>query len=211
MKKGILAAGVVLLLTLAIPPQAAAKVDFGLGIKGGVCRLNVKSDFPSWPEKSGLTPTFGIFAVFNLGPTFVLQPELDYVRMGYIWWDYYLSVGKFVETYNTLQVPVLFKARLVRGGKIIPVVSAGPVLGILLSARVKHYDMDGVLAHEGDIKDLYRSVDLGAAFGAGVEILSGKLAFIVDVRYYLGLMDTDVSPDFAAKNAGLMVTGGIEF
>jgi len=68
------------------------------------------------------------------------------------------------------------EARLVRGGKIIPVVSAGPVLGILLSARVKFYDIDGVLAHEGDIKDLYRSVDLGAAFGAGVEILLGEIS-----------------------------------
>jgi hypothetical protein len=71
--------------------------------------------------------------------------------------------------------------------------------------------MNSGLTYAGDIKDLYRDFDLGAAFGAGVNIQVRNLRLIFDVRYYLGLTDVYRSADISVKNAGLMITGGLGF
>lgn len=212
MKKGVLTGGVVLLLAMFIPPQAAARIDFGLGIKGGLCASNVSWSLDNGSGGPFRRPTFGILAVFNLGSTFAIQPELDYVTTGFSWWIILPpEIAKYEDTLKYLQIPVLFKARLIPGGRIVPVVFAGPALGILLSAPVRTYDVNGSLVFERNARDIYRSVDLGAAFGVGAEILVGQIKLIVDVRYYQGLTDVYESPDFAVKNAGLMITGGIGF
>jgi len=130
--------------------------------------------------------------------------------MGYSWQDA-LGIGTHKYMLQYLQIPVLFKARLVRKGPVVPAVFAGPSLGILFRARFRYYDVNGGPPLIGDIKDLYRDVDLGGTFGAGANFRVRNLKLIFDVRYYLGLTDVDRSAENSVKNAGLMITGGLGF
>ena len=203
----------IVILGTVVPRTAAAETSLGLGIKGGPCNSNLKWSQDDGSGETFRKLTFGVFAEYSLSPAFAVQPELDFVTMGYSWWNLDPTspmMGKYEDTLQYLQVPVLFKARLLRGW-IVPSVFAGPSLGILLKAGFKYYDMAGGLTYAGDVKDLYRDFDLGAAFGAGVNIRVRNLRLIFDVRYYLGLTDVYRSADISVKNAGLMITGGLGF
>lgn len=201
----------IMILAAVVPRTALAQA--GLGIKGGPCISNVKWSLDDGSGEAYGRLTVGFFAEFSLSPAFAVQPELDFVTMGYSWWDLVTVgyMGKYEDTLQYLQIPVLFKARLIRKGWIVPAVFAGPSLGILLKAGFKYYDMNSGLTYGDDIRDLYRDFDLGAAFGAGVNIQVRNLRLILDVRYYLGLIDVYRAADIAVKNAGLMITGGLGF
>jgi len=204
----------IMILATAVPRTAAAETGLGLGLKVGPCISNVRWSLDDGSGETYRRLTVGFLAEYSLSPAFAIQPELDFVTMGYSWWNLDPSspmMGKYEDTLQYLQIPVLFKARLIRKGWIVPAVFAGPSLGILLKANFKFYDMNSGLTYAGDIKDLYRDFDLGAAFGAGVNIQVRNLRLIFDVRYYLGLTDVYRSADISVKNAGLMITGGLGF
>jgi hypothetical protein len=198
--------------TLAPRSMAAAETEVSLGLKVGPCISNVRWSLDDGSGETFKRLTAGVLIEVNLSPRFAVQPELDFVTMGYSWWDLVsVNMGKYEDTLQYLQIPVLFKARLIRKGWIVPAVFAGPSLGILLKAGFKFYDMVGGLTYIDDIKDLYRDFDLGAVFGAGVNIQVRNLRLIFDVRYYLGLTDVYRAADISVKNAGLMITGGLGF
>jgi Outer membrane protein beta-barrel domain len=154
--------------------------------------------------------TAGFLIEIGLGPSFAIQPELDFLTTVYTW-EPQLLTGVYTDTLQYLQVPILFKARLVRGGRAVPAVFAGPCAGILLRARDSYYDLSTGLTYSADIKDLYRDFDLGATVGAGVDIQVRNLKLLLDVRYYLGLVDVYRAADISVKNASLMFTGGLGF
>ena len=211
MKSKIAVVGAVLLLAPLGTQPAEAGVDLCLGVRGGVCWPRISESLDLQWKESTRSPTLGIFAEFGLNPTFSIQAELDYVRMSIAYWDLFFEPAKYVEGLDYLHVPVMFKARLIPGGKLVPVAAAGPVLGILLSADVKRFDFNGALIYKTLIRDVYRSFDVGAIVAVGIEVLMGGAKLVADVRYYQGLGDTRRSPNFVMKNAGLMLTGGVAF
>jgi len=198
MKKSVVVCAALLFLAVVVPAPVIAAVNFDLGIKAGVSMANNQWSDDDGTEKSLIRPTFGVFAVINLNANLAIQPELNYLTMGE-WWT--VTDGKIVETFSYLHIPVLIKARLAKQGKFIPVVFAGPALGILLSAKE-----DG-----DDVKSFFKSTDFGADFGAGAEMAAGNMKLIFDVRYYLGLTNAYNGTGFSMKNRNFILTVGAIF
>jgi hypothetical protein len=201
----------VLILAASLPARAEETAGVRLGLKVGPCYSAVRWSTPGGSVVDASRKlTFGALAEIDLGPRFAVQPELDLLTMAYTW-EPPLLTGVFTDTLQYLQVPVLFKAKLVREGWAVPAVFAGPCLGILFRARERYYDLSTGQSYYADINDLYRDFDLGAAAGAGVDIKVRNLRLIFDVRYYLGLTDVYRAADGSWRNSGLMITGGLGF
>lgn len=212
MKKGILVFAAALLLVAFIPRPLAAAVDIDLGFKGGLSLSNVRWSDDDGSEKSVLRATFGVFVAFNLNKNFAIQPEINFLSTGEQWTDT-IDTGEFklVEFFNYLHIPVLIKYRLAQQGKVIPVIFAGPALGILLSAPEREY-LDDILVRDISRKQWYKSTDFGADFGVGAEMMMNKCKIILDLRYYLGLSNSYIGPPGPTmKNRALMFTAGIGF
>jgi hypothetical protein len=200
MKKGLLvcAAALVLAVLVAEPVAAASKVNFGL--KAGVSSSNVKWTDDDGTENSLTQATFGGLAILNLSPTLALQFEVDYLVTGETWDSE--EFGTVTEKFGYLHIPVLLRAKLMKEGKFVPVVFAGPAIGFLLSASETGYD---------DIKEFFKATDFGLEMGLGAEIALGKVKALLDARYYLGLGNAYYDPNMSMKNAAFMLTAGIIF
>jgi hypothetical protein len=208
MKKAVLVLAVVLLVTAFFPQEAAAKIDFTLGLRAGVSMSNISWSDDDGTEHSLVKPTFGLVGAFPLSQVLAIQAEIDYVTMGE-WWEE--EPWKTIETYNYLQIPVLLRAHLVRGGSTRPFLLAGPVVGFLMSAHHKDY-FNGELDDDTDATEYHSSTDFGAAFGAGTDFMVKKLKLFVDIRYYLGLSNTySDSEMFSMKTRALLFAAGIWF
>jgi len=214
MKKAIL----VLVLAVLVSAPVMAATTFNWGIKAG---LSYSKDAWSGDDGSAkplFRPTFGVFAVIDLKPNLAIQPEVDYLITGDKWKDTFDSTTSTeVIAFSYLHIPVLVKYGFSQAGKIRPSVFAGPALGILLSAREKGYT-NGGLDYDENIKDLFKSVDVGLDFGLGAEMAFGKMKGLLDLRYYLGLTNAYQPPtmlmsivDFSMKNRALIFTVGLIF
>jgi hypothetical protein len=202
----------IMILGTVAPRTAAAETGFNLGIKGGPCISNVRWSLDDGSGETFKRLTVGVLIEVSLSPRFAVQPELDLVTVGYSWWDLIsITPGKYEDTLQYLQVPILFKARLVPKGWIVPAVFAGPTLGVLLKAHYQFTELSSGLTYGADIKDLYRDFDFGAVVGVGVDIQVRNLKLLLDARYYLGLVDAYRAANISVKNAGLMITGGLGF
>ena len=198
MSKKLSVCAVVLALVVVLAAPAAAATTFDFGVKAGASLFKNDWSDNDGSEKTLIRPTFGAFALVNLTPMIAIQPELNYLTTG-LWWDD--PGGKFVETYGYLHIPVLVRARLMQQGPIVPVVFAGPALGILLSAK-----------WEGDdVKDLFKTTDFGVDLGVGGEIALNTMKLLLDFRYYMGLTDVYEDTKFSMKNRGFILTAGLIF
>jgi len=193
MKKTVLVCAAVLFMATLV---AATTFDFGVKAGGSFFKNDWSDNDGS--EKTLTRATIGAFALANITPMIGIQAEINYLTTG-IWWD---DDGlKVTEAYGYLHIPVLLRARLMTEGTVVPVVFAGPAVGILLSAK---WDGD-------DEKDSFKSTDFGADLGVGAEIGLGEMKLLVDLRYYLGLTDVYKSTEFSMKNRGFMLTAGLIF
>jgi len=193
MKKTVLVCAAVLFMATLV---AATTFDFGVKAGGSFFKNDWSDNDGS--EKTLTRATIGAFALANITPMIGIQAEINYLTTG-IWWD---DDGlKVTEAYGYLHIPVLLRARLMTEGTVVPVVFAGPAVGILLSAK---WDGD-------DEKDSFKSTDFGADLGVGAEIALSGMKFLIDLRYYLGLTDVYKSTEFSMKNRGFMLTAGLIF
>lgn len=206
MKKVVLASVVFAVFTGLVAAPAAAQMKINFGLKAGVSFSDVAWSDDDGLEKALIRPTFGVIASFNLSPTVAIQPEVNYLTTGE-WWS---DVIKVVEEFSYIHVPVLVKARLMKEGKIVPFVVAGPAVSFLLSAKE---------AGE-DVKEFFKDIDFGVDFGLGAEMATGSAKVFLDARYYLGLTNAFSRPeivltvlptDFTMKNRALIVSVGVLF
>ncbi|HSA96466.1 MAG TPA: porin family protein [Acidobacteriota bacterium] len=214
-KRSILSGSLVLLIAVLCPLRAEDEPGIRLGIKAGPCFSTVRWSMPMLEGSVSGTETHrkltvGFLAEIGLSPRFAVQPELDFLTTVRTWTPP-LGQGIFTDTLQYLQVPILFKMKLTRGGWVVPAVFAGPCLSVLLKARDTFYDVFTGQYYYADIKDLYRDFDLGAAAGAEVNVKVRNLRLILDVRYYMGLIDVERAADSSWKNSGLMITAGLGF
>ena len=213
MKKGVLFCAVVLVLTALVASTASAATNIKFGIKAGASSSNVKWTDDAGDESSVTEPTFGAFVIFELSPTLAIQPEVNYLVTGEKW---EITGGTNVENFTYLHIPILLRARLMKEGKFVPVVLAGPAVGFLLSAK------DG----GDDVKEYFKSTDFGVDLGLGAEIALGKMKALIDFRYYMGLtnvFNNDIVTigaamlmeppplDWSMKNSAFILTAGIIF
>jgi hypothetical protein len=166
---------------------------FSGGIKAGV---NFASETLTAPSAS-VTPDGivgfhgGLYFTGMITSSIGIQPELLYSVQG-------ASAGsgssKVTDKYNYLNIPVLFKYKIVPAFNL----HAGPQLGLILSAD----ETQG--SNSASIKDQLNSTDFSLAFGAGFDLpggLSGGL------RYSLGMSNIAKSAPsgYSLKNNNLQI------
>ena len=215
MKKLLVVLGVLLLAT-AVLAQDEGKGLTAKGFKAGVNLANIAGSDVD-PFMDALTDliganasnemllgfAFGGFLTYNFSPSFALQPEVLYSMKGFT-----ISVeGEEVDMkMNYLEIPLLFKF-ILGTGPTKPCLFAGPSLGVLLSS-----EMSG----EGgsiDTDELWKSTDLGLAFGGGVGFPAGKGSLTLDARYTMGISKTPDSggEDIDIKNSNISFMVGYGF
>lgn len=214
MRKDALVCASFLVLGALASAQLAAATTFNFGVKAGISYTNVVWSDDVGTEKGFWKPNFGVFAVINLKPSLAIQPEVNYLTTG---GKRVETTYTDVETFDYLHIPVLVKYSFAPRGKITPAVFAGPALGILLSARRK---LLGVEDSDLGRNDWFKSTDFGFDFGLGAEMAIGQMRCLVDLRYYLGLINvyepvptpqTMAIIDRTMKNRGFVLTVGLVF
>jgi Outer membrane protein beta-barrel domain len=195
MKRVVLFCAVLFVLAAIAAAPVTAATKLGFGLKAGAS-FSWSDDFGS--EKMIVRPTFGVFALIELTPMLALQAEVDYLTTGEWWTD----EVKIVETFNYLHIPVLLRARLMKEGKTVPFVVAGPAIGFLLSAKE---------AGE-DVKQFFKSTDFGAEVGAGAEMALSNMKVVLEARFYVGFTNAyNFINLYSMKNRALSVTAGLLF
>jgi hypothetical protein len=206
MKKVGLVCSAVLVLAVFLPA-----VTFDLGVKAGASYSNVRWSDDGGSEKALIKPTFGAYLTFNLAGNIAIQPEIWFLPTGEYWtWTVDSDNWKEVWVVNYLHIPVLLKARFATKGRLIPYAFAGPALGILLSAKDKHY-LNGQFDSEVDVKEWQKSIDFGADLGLGAEMMMSTLKLSLELRYYLGLLNASADELHTLKNNSLVIAIGVGF
>jgi hypothetical protein len=188
-----------LILTLACAAPAMAQVSYGA--KAGVNFANVSfdadEDVPS-SRRTGLLA--GVFVTIPFGGWLAVQPEAIYTVKGTS-----LDIEGFATDFivDYLEVPVLARVRLPRGGYVV----AGPSMAFRLRARNRV--AFGGSTEEFDLDEEVESFDLGIVGGVGI----GVGRWVVDARYTHGLsdIDTDTSDDVRMRNRVVSLSAGIRF
>ena len=212
MKKGILVFVAVLLLAALVPQPVAAGVNIDLGIKGGISLAKYKSSDTGEAPFNLVQPVFGVFATFYLTKSIAIQPEIYLLTQGGMdTYDDLVDIWKYKSFYRYIHVPVLAKVRLIKKGKFMPILFAGPAVDVLLSAHDKTYK-NGELNNDFDIKPFLKSTNFSLVFGGGLEFMMNKLMLVLDIRYDMGLADiSEFAGDDTLKTRALMFMVGVGF
>lgn len=185
---------------------ASTKGEIQLGFKAGG-RLSTFTGTDTW--SSGMRRTFsaGFFGNYSLGSQISIQLEINYAAKGSIedvLVGNTLLKGKIKVDY--IEIPVLFRLAYSRQSSVVPRIFLGPAIGILIKE-------EGVVKYEG--RDLAwvlqntRSLDLGIAFGLGLDIATrhGIITFDFRVTPALSTLHEDY-PEFDRKNISLALQVG---
>lgn len=196
--------------------QLMTAQDIKFGAKAGLNLANMSGDV----EDNSMKVAFhlGGMAEIKISETFAVQPELLYSAQGAKFSDGTLSL-------NYLALPVIAKYAVTENFSL----EAGPQFGYLLSAKAKDtFDDNGggtieasakssantnaqtIQASSRDIKENFKSFDLGFALGASYLLNNGMN---VGVRYIMGLSDTPKNDDddFKYKNSVFQLSIGYFF
>ena len=180
------------------------------GVKVGLNLANVSID----PEPEGMSfdaaTKFGVGGImlYPLSEVLDLQVEAMYLLKGTkAEFDIFGTVFELELNLAYLSVPVMVRYNL-GSEDTSPYIVVGPEFGFLLSAKSK---FDG---EEEDIKDDFKSLDLGLNIGAGVSMNMGATPMFGEVRYSLGLSDISDDPDdpdTTVKTTGIQLFVGMMF
>ena len=140
--------------------------DMKFGVKGGLNFANVSGE-GNFKNKIGFN--VGAFAEIGVSDSFAVQPELLFSTQGAN-----ASEGDGSFNLNYINIPVMAKFKVAEGFSL----QAGPQFGLLMTATAKGG------GESLDIKEGFKTLDLGLNFGAGYDINEN---IMVDLRYNLGL------------------------
>ncbi len=179
------------------------QVHIQVGLKGGANIANFTGDDATFNGQS-LDSKFGfcggVFAMFQFGNIFAVQPEIYYSMKGAS-----TTVNNVDINFNFdyVEVPLLLKVIIpVEGANVRPNIFVGPALGFNSKAEVEGTG-NGQSATE-DVSEFVQDTDFGLAFGGGVGFLVGGHELGIDIRYILGLKswdDSDANDD--VKNSAI--------
>lgn len=179
-----------LLLFVCAASFAGVQAQAKFGLKAGLNVSSLTGDIEDVKSKIGFN--VGGFAELPLASAFSLRPEVVFSAQGAKaegeGQDVSLNVGY-------LNVPVLGKWTSESGF----FAETGPQVGFLLNAKLKAEGVDV------DMKDFYKSIDFGWAFGIGYEFAEN---LGVNGRYNLGLAniaDSDSDEGGSVKNSVIQV------
>lgn len=179
-------------LTNAQDQNKAKSSDVKFGLKAGlnVTNMNVSGDFA--PDTKAL-PNFhiGAFVEIGINEKWAFQPELIYSMQGSKFDMLYVEGTDVYNTENTfklnyLNIPLMFKYN---ENKLF--FEAGPQIGFLTSAKLKT-SVEGFGSGNQDVKELFKTIDLGLGFGIGYNFSEQVGA---NLRYNFGLTNIAETED----------------
>jgi hypothetical protein len=185
--------------------QTGGVLDTHSGLRvGGTFMTFGGEDAPSdLGRRTGLT--LGGFITFDFAGPFALQPELNYVQKGAE------QANGTITKLDYIELPLLVKLQAPTGGAVSPHLFMGPTGALNINAE------EETDAGTTDVSDNVRMVDLGLAFGIGLDAGLGAGTLLVDARYGLGVTSLDEDDDVAEaedvsiRNQGFMITVGYAF
>ncbi|MCD9018356.1 porin family protein [Parachryseolinea silvisoli] len=188
-----------LFLTVAAVALCTATLfaQISIGAKAGVNLANVNGDDV---DEADMRIGFHVGGYLNVAfsDALSLQPELLFNSVGYKTSEEIAGDDYDVTTnLNYLSIPVNLMYSFGAFN-----VHAGPQLGLLMSAKLKSSDVDELDGE--DVKDFYKSSDLG--FNVGIGGNFGKLN--ATARYTLGLSNIADDDDADVKNGVIQISLG---
>lgn len=211
MKKLLLVAAVA-----AFTFSTAQSQELRFGLKAGVNFANMSID-PDEGEKmdSRTSLHIGGFVEIPITEKFSVQPELLYSSQGS---QQKTTEEIFGEEFNLevklkldyINIPVMAKYYVIDGLAI----EAGPQFGILVSAK-GDVEVSGFGINESEsenIKDQFKTLDIGLGFGASYRL---DMGVFFGARYVMGLSDISENNDpddvFKVKNNVFQLSVGYTF
>ena len=196
---------VVMVFLICLATQVGAQVS--IGVVGGLNFSDFKGEGTSVRDVSSHT-VFGAGAILDLRLTRHLHVCMEpmYIQKH--------GTAEQIDYENPaidvlmafVELPIFFKYSF--GNTIKPYLMAGPTLGYLINAEL------GVtfagLSFEADAKHVFNNLDLGAGFGAGVEVPVGKFRIFMEGRYTLGLVNLNKGGDVEAVAGPIVIQGHID-
>ena len=163
-----------------------AQGEFRIGFKAGVNIASIGGDDTYGVGSLGSRTGFHIGALVEVPITekISIQPELLYSMKGS---NLDFSSGDTDIKLDYIDVPILGKYHIIEGlsGEL------GPVIGVLVKADADDGD------ESEDIKEYYKSTDIGIAIGASYRLPMGVF---FSLRYNKGITDINDDPAFDGKN-----------
>ncbi|QQX76083.1 MULTISPECIES: porin family protein [Aequorivita] len=176
-----------------------AQGEFRIGFKAGVNVASIGGDDTFGIGSFGSRTGFHVGALVEIpiNEKFSVQPELLYSAKGS---NYDFSSGDTDIKLDYIDVPILAKYHIIQGLSA----ELGPVIGVLVKADADNGD------ETEDIKEFYKSTDIGIGIGASYRLPMGVF---FSLRYNKGLTDINDNPDTNAKNQNnvFQVSAGYSF
>lgn len=176
---------------------SVSAMDVSLGVKGGINLSRVYGGEDEFYDLVGIKmrPGLAIGAALQLkiADVFAIQPEALFSSKGLKEDGVGSIIPGAVVAVNYLEIPVLFQFLIPVSENIVPMIYAGPSIGIKLGVS-GYFEEDGEKEDfDSEDKDLIdevtKSVDFGIAMGVGLGINAGSGKIIVDARFNLGLIN----------------------
>lgn len=182
-----------------------------IGCVLGVNRTNLSRDSDLYDYSPRTTFAIGGVLHHRLGERLALQFQPTYLQKGAYFDVNDATIGhvEFLVKLIYIEVPALFKYALRSKGSIRPLLLAGPTAGILL--RAKHIATTAGQTSTTDITEGMQTLDLGLAFGGGLNFSLGKKEIFVEARYDLGLSKIQYKSSLGSYNRVIQVIMGITF
>ena len=168
----------------------SSDVKFGLKAGLNVTNMNVSGDFA--PDTKAVPNLhIGVFVEVPINGKWAFQPELIYSMQGSKFDMLYVEGTDVYNTENTfklnyLNIPLMFKYN---ENKLF--FEAGPQIGFLTSAKLKT-SVEGFGSGNQDVKELFKTIDLGLGFGIGYNFSEQVGA---NLRYNFGLTNIAETED----------------
>jgi len=181
---------IILLIVILFAIPSAYGQGPRIGVKAGFNYTDLYGDAVGSSEPL-LRLCIGTFASFPISDILKFQPEFLYTQKGTAWEVYDPIRARVSRTWVKLsyaEISVLTKILLTAKRNWRPHLFIGPYLSVNLAAKGR-IKQDGMMERMiiGDVND----IDLGAIFGAGMDIGLGKGDVVFDARYVLGLTGID--------------------
>ncbi len=188
-----------------------------VGVIGGLNFANL--DVDSGKTSSRNAYGFGAVLEFGLGEKLALRIEPMFLQKGAKIDVEENAAGLSGEfKMSCVEVPVLFKMPL-GGGDTAPYLLAGPTIGFMTSSKVS-IGILGITV-DADFKSATKTLDVGIAFGGGIQLPVGQNRIFLEAKYSLGLADvaqagevkvlgmTEPVPDTDVKTRGIQIMAGV--
>lgn len=188
-----------LVLVVLCMSAAPAWSQSGAGVRFGLNGATVSGD--SAPDDAERRTGFHLGVQFLLDTPGVLdvQPEFLYSQKGY-------TVGDFTQQVGYIQLNSLFKVRPPTSGSVSGSVFLGPGFAFEVGETASFDD-------SSEESDAFTTTDVSAIIGFGLDFSVGSGAFMIDLRYDIGLTniaDTE-NDDVTVKNRTLGLSAGLLF